>query len=143
MDFVTLATELDTRRMLRALTDVLAEDDDASSTPHSIAVMVPQSSGSILTDPEMVAQKPLFSKTAEAELYLLATNFLLYVAMVIITTMVSKSAGKVLILRSLVYCLIIDVTGCENIFPRVPAKNSIFSTSLTILFIPYGTTSIG
>eukprot|EP00934_Nitzschia_sp_Nitz4_P007986 Nitzschia sp. Nitz4//scaffold99_size76975//23002//24863//NITZ4_005570-RA/size76975-snap-gene-0.0-mRNA-1//1//CDS//3329560832//7976//frame0 len=33
---------------------------------------------------------PLLSKSAEAELYLLATNFLLYVAMVIITTLVAK-----------------------------------------------------
>jgi len=34
--------------------------------------------------------RPVLSKSAEAELYLLATNFLLYVAMVIITTMVAK-----------------------------------------------------
>jgi hypothetical protein len=34
--------------------------------------------------------RPFFSKTAESELYLLATNFLLYVAMVIITVMVAK-----------------------------------------------------
>jgi len=33
---------------------------------------------------------PFLSKSAEAELYLLATNFLLYVAMVIITTIVAK-----------------------------------------------------
>jgi len=36
------------------------------------------------------AGRPLLSKSAEAELYLLATNFLLYVAMVIITTIVAK-----------------------------------------------------
>jgi hypothetical protein len=34
--------------------------------------------------------RPLLSKSAEAELYLLATNFLLYVAMVIITTLIAK-----------------------------------------------------
>jgi UAA transporter family len=34
--------------------------------------------------------RPLLSKSAEAEIYLLATNFLLYVAMVIITTLVAK-----------------------------------------------------
>lgn len=33
---------------------------------------------------------PFLSKSAEAELYLLATNFLLYVAMVIITTIIAK-----------------------------------------------------
>ncbi|KAL3908653.1 MAG: hypothetical protein SGARI_002964 [Bacillariaceae sp.] len=39
------------------------------------------------TDP---AAKPFLSKSAEAELYLLCTNFLLYVAMVIITTIIAK-----------------------------------------------------
>ncbi|KAG7356408.1 UAA transporter family protein [Nitzschia inconspicua] len=37
-----------------------------------------------------VKTSPFFSKSAEAELYLLCTNFLLYVAMVIITTIVAK-----------------------------------------------------
>lgn len=42
--------------------------------------------------PSMVndGERPLLSPSAEAELFLLATNFLLYVAMVIITTMIAK-----------------------------------------------------
>jgi hypothetical protein len=36
------------------------------------------------------ATRPILSKSAEAELYLLATNFLLYVAMVIITIIIAK-----------------------------------------------------
>lgn len=36
------------------------------------------------------SSSPFLSKSAEAELYLLATNFLLYVAMVIITTLIAK-----------------------------------------------------
>mmetsp|Transcript_24274 Transcript_24274/g.37413 ORF Transcript_24274/g.37413 Transcript_24274/m.37413 type:complete len:492 (-) Transcript_24274:1309-2784(-) len=35
-------------------------------------------------------KQPLFSPSAEAELYLLATNFLLYVALIIITTLIAK-----------------------------------------------------
>lgn len=38
----------------------------------------------------VTSAQPLLSPTAEVELYLLATNFLLYVAMVIITTLVAK-----------------------------------------------------
>uniref|UniRef100_A0A7S4ALB4 Sugar phosphate transporter domain-containing protein n=1 Tax=Pseudo-nitzschia australis TaxID=44445 RepID=A0A7S4ALB4_9STRA len=37
-----------------------------------------------------LSTNPYLSKSAEAELYLLATNFLLYVAMVIITTIIAK-----------------------------------------------------
>ena len=37
-----------------------------------------------------IGSHPFFSKSAEAELYVLATNFLLYVAMVIITIIVAK-----------------------------------------------------
>ena len=37
-----------------------------------------------------IGSRPVLSKSAEAELYLLATNFLLYVAMVIITILVAK-----------------------------------------------------
>ena len=37
-----------------------------------------------------IGSHPILSKSAEAELYLLATNFLLYVAMVIITIIVAK-----------------------------------------------------
>ena len=80
MDFITLATETNTRQLLRQLTDVLGDDDG------TMTVLSNQESAED-TD---VPSKPLLSKAAEAELYLLATNFLLYVAMVIIATMVAK-----------------------------------------------------
>merc|ERR1719162_1386687 len=38
----------------------------------------------------VTSTSPFLSKSAEVELYLLATNFLLYVAMVIITTIIAK-----------------------------------------------------
>jgi len=88
MDFITLATETDPRRLLRHLTDVLGDDDDVAYPAASAA----GTSSSSYTDPSPSSvesgQKPFLSKTAEAELYLLATNFLLYVAMVIIATLV-------------------------------------------------------
>jgi len=63
MDFVVLAEITDTKSFLRRL----GESQTAQE-----------------------AAQPLLSPTAEAELHLLATNFLLYVAMVIITIMVAK-----------------------------------------------------
>mmetsp|Transcript_22846 Transcript_22846/g.63544 ORF Transcript_22846/g.63544 Transcript_22846/m.63544 type:complete len:525 (+) Transcript_22846:74-1648(+) len=91
MDFISLATEnhLHTKRLLRQLADVLGDDDnpmvmpDQESTPDP--EMVPGAATN--TDP---ASKPFLSKAAEQELYLLATNFLLYVAMVIIATIVAS-----------------------------------------------------
>lgn len=44
----------------------------------------------VYEDSMNVQTRPFLSKSAEAELYLLCTNFLLYVAMVIITTMIAK-----------------------------------------------------
>ena len=88
MDFVTLATETDPRQMMRYLIDVLGDDDGLLVTASS-----DQGGSNInettvdVTDP---SSKPLLSQAAEAELYLLATNFLLYVAMVIIATIVAK-----------------------------------------------------
>jgi adenosine 3'-phospho 5'-phosphosulfate transporter B2 len=64
MDFITIATE--SSRGLRWLDEAISTTTQDTET------------------------RPLLSKSAEAELYLLATNFLLYVAMVIITTMVAK-----------------------------------------------------
>lgn len=69
MDFVSLATESDPRRVLRQLDQMFGGSEGG------------------IDDMEA---RPFLSKTAEAELYLLATNFLLYVAMVIITTGVAK-----------------------------------------------------
>lgn len=44
----------------------------------------------LVKDDPYTTANPYLSKSAEVELYLLATNFLLYVAMVIITTIVAK-----------------------------------------------------
>lgn len=86
MDFITLATETDPRRLLRQLTDVLGDDevDETMAYPESPAYY---GGGESTTG---TGDKPFLSKAAEAELYLLATNFLLYVAMVLITTMVAR-----------------------------------------------------
>ena len=77
MDFITLATETHElqRRVVRHLTDVLGDEEDYDD---------------VIDATTASTSKPLLSKTAEAELYLLATNFLLYVAMVIIATMVAR-----------------------------------------------------
>ncbi|KAL3923577.1 MAG: hypothetical protein SGILL_001578 [Bacillariaceae sp.] len=44
----------------------------------------------VYDDTPTTSTRPFLSKSAEAELYLLCTNFLLYVAMVIITTIIAK-----------------------------------------------------
>jgi hypothetical protein len=87
MDFITLATEIDPRRLLRHLDQMLGDDDqyDPTSTGSPASAFY-----SSVSAEESEVTAPILSKTAEAELYLLATNFLLYVAMVIITTMVAK-----------------------------------------------------
>jgi hypothetical protein len=98
MDFIALAAETDPRRLLRVLTDVLGDDDGFGPTVgDSISNMAeqpqsPQQPQSYYGDESAAgtSDKPFLSKVAEAELYLLATNFLLYVAMVLITTMVAK-----------------------------------------------------
>ena len=108
VDFVDLA---DTSRWLleRALKGGQEESDDFVNLEMDTANTGSSSSGSgsgsggsndgilySLYDTEdssmytSTATRPLLSKSAEAELYLLATNFLLYVAMVIITTLVAK-----------------------------------------------------
>jgi hypothetical protein len=86
MDFITLAGE--PRRLLRQLDQFLAEDDYDPTKLASPASSIYNT----MSEEEAAAasQSPILSKNAEAELYLLATNFLLYVAMVIITTMVAK-----------------------------------------------------
>jgi hypothetical protein len=93
MDFITLAAETDPRRMLRHLTDVTGEDDDMgfiqspqqSSTAAGSSSYVPP----IAADYD-IGDRPVFSRTAEAELYMLATNFLVYVSLVIVTIVVAK-----------------------------------------------------
>lgn len=106
MDFSDLANDMNTvtKSLLRHLTTAEDGDDDFAridgehESVHSPSVY-PQTSESqpgqgmsyyTVEDPAMLTKQPFLSPTAEAELYLLATNFLLYVAMVIITTMVAK-----------------------------------------------------
>jgi len=111
MDFVTLASATAPRKLLRHLAAATAtagetgEDDDfahLAAESSSAEAGADYSSGGLYGErpgtpyeqqfggavPD--SSSPLLSPTAEAELFLLATNFLLYVAMVIITTMVCK-----------------------------------------------------
>src|SRR6056300_475859 len=109
MDFVTLATAAHetSRTILRFLKEDSSEDDDfahleniggRSSSPEVIAGSASNydtttggqytSSYSSTTPP--MENRPLLSPTAEAALLELSTNFLLYCAMVLITTMVAK-----------------------------------------------------
>jgi hypothetical protein len=99
MDFITLATETDPRQMLRYLTDVTGEDDDMgfvlpSNQQHPAAGGTgagPYIGAGATTSADYdLADRPVFSKTAEAELYMLATNFLVYVTLVIVTIVVAK-----------------------------------------------------
>jgi hypothetical protein len=93
MDFITLAVEQS--RILRALDEMLGDDKDnvgGSSSGASVyvadnTVQAPLDVGSGM---DSMAARPLFSKNAEAELYLLATNFLLYVALVIVVILVCR-----------------------------------------------------
>jgi hypothetical protein len=102
MDFISLATEQ--RRFLRILDEMLGDDTDdrTSSTSSSSST---GGGGGAVTSTEAAAAtsaahsssmvdsavaRPLFSQNAEAELYLLATNFLLYVALVIVVILVCR-----------------------------------------------------
>lgn len=85
MDFITLAEE--PRRWLRQLDQFLLDDElDPTKTANPASTIY----HTMEEDQAAQTTTPILSKSAEAELYLLATNFLLYVAMVIITTMVAK-----------------------------------------------------
>lgn len=103
MDFVDLANDMSavTQSLLRHLTTAEEGDDDFarldgeyhSSSAHQMAAAPAQQvqgSDAYYEDPTVPLKQPFLSPTAEAELYLLATNFLLYVAMVIIITMIAK-----------------------------------------------------
>jgi hypothetical protein len=93
MDFISLATEH--RRFLRILDEMLGDDNDDRTTSTAAAIVgagalasaAPYAEGSSM---DTVAARPLFSKNAEAELYMLATNFLLYVALVIVVILVCR-----------------------------------------------------
>ncbi|KAL9190233.1 hypothetical protein ACHAXT_007444 [Thalassiosira profunda] len=111
MDFVTLATAADqaSRALLRVLTEDAApsspsEDDDFAHLEGINVRHSDHSDGAIgggshanaagyeygAQDMPQTENRPLLSPTAEAALLELSTNFLLYVAMVMITTMVAK-----------------------------------------------------
>ena len=105
MDFISLATEQ--HRFLRFLDEMLGTDDTSNNNSNSnnaITSATSSSSGnydysssygssssSIEEDLTMESQhRPIFSKNAEGELFLLATNFLLYVALVIVVILVCR-----------------------------------------------------
>ena len=114
MDFISLATEQ--HRFLRFLDEMLGTDDtnnnnnnnninSNSNSNNAITSATSSSSGNydysssygsssssgIEEDPTMELQhRPIFSKNAEGELFLLATNFLLYVALVIVVILVCR-----------------------------------------------------
>mmetsp|Transcript_1739 Transcript_1739/g.2973 ORF Transcript_1739/g.2973 Transcript_1739/m.2973 type:complete len:563 (-) Transcript_1739:75-1763(-) len=98
MDFISLASATSSRSLLRQL-EAENNDDDFAHLSIAPAESDPSGFASISADgsvspseyvSEPNTQKPLLSPSAETELFMLATNFLLYVAMVIITTMVCK-----------------------------------------------------
>jgi adenosine 3'-phospho 5'-phosphosulfate transporter B2 len=108
MDFQTLAESTSIRSIRRRLYEAsLTEDDDfshldTSHTSHhdhvydggsdSIIEMTTSQSmaRSNANANEPIGTSPMLSATAEAELLMLSTNFLLYVAMILIITMVAK-----------------------------------------------------
>lgn len=96
MDFITLATEH--RRLLRALDEMLGDDNDdrtgssatAAAAAGVLGISDTPSFGESSGMDAVAASRPVFSKNAEAELYMLATNFLLYVALVIVVILVCR-----------------------------------------------------
>jgi hypothetical protein len=102
MDFITLAQRTSVKAISRHL---LSEDDDfehldtTQTSNHGessqymndsiLGVTQRSSEFNSFTDQEL-ENAPILSKVSEAELFFLATNFLLYVAMVLIITMVCK-----------------------------------------------------
>lgn len=86
MDFVTIAESTSPKavhRFLRSLTTTAAEDDDFSHLDTSHTSHHDYKNDSILditmknTDFDELENTPMFSPAAEAELFMLATNFLL------------------------------------------------------------------
>jgi UAA transporter family len=103
MDFVSLATG--EHRFLRKLEEILDDDDQAkdsrssSSSSSSSMIIIPgnldaatttTNAGVLPSSSTSYENTPFLSKNAEAELYLLATNFLLYTALVIVVVLVCK-----------------------------------------------------
>lgn len=101
MDFVTIAESTSPKsiqRFLRSLKDGEAAvvDDDFSHLDTSHTSHHDFQRDSILditvknTNLDELENTPMFSPAAEGELFMLATNFLLYVAIVLIITMIAK-----------------------------------------------------
>jgi len=92
VDFVTIATEQ--HRWLRMLDQMLGDDDDQYSSTITTSTSTTGTTTAAMGDSAATAAEassaPFFSKNAEAELYLLATNFLLYVALVIVVIIVCR-----------------------------------------------------
>jgi len=100
MDFQQLA-EGTSFRSIRRLLDPVSEDDDfghldTTVTSHhqdltgSDSIVEFTKSHSLAGESTLDGSAPMFGQDAEAELLMLATNFLLYVALVLIITMVAK-----------------------------------------------------
>eukprot|EP00804_Cyclotella_cryptica_P012842 CCRYP_010596-RB/>CCRYP_010596-RB protein AED:0.30 eAED:0.30 QI:346/1/0.85/1/0.66/0.42/7/3303/563 len=98
MDFLTLANTAHetSRSLLRILTETSGNEDDdfahLENAGHGGGAATHMESGTGTFSPNGTGteSRPLLSPTAEAALLELSTNFLLYAAMVIITTMVAK-----------------------------------------------------
>lgn len=91
MDFISLATEQ--HRLLRFLDEMLGEDDPPETARSEMDVLpapspMLQDAGAMEEGVDEV--RPIFSHNAEMELYQLATNFLLYVALVIVVILVCR-----------------------------------------------------
>lgn len=88
MDFISLAN--DQRSLLRRLDQMLGDDDAYDQAAAAAGGTAPDVVTTAVVADSVVAAKPFLSPHAEAELYLLATNFLLYTAMVIVVILVCK-----------------------------------------------------
>lgn len=89
MDFISLATA--TNEVTSNIRRRLLEDTTTSTASTAVSSIPLGADGSTTNDIAMTtATKPLLSPSAENELFKLCTNFLLYVAMVIIITLMCK-----------------------------------------------------
>jgi len=96
MDFVSLAEATSIKSVRRYLQSI--EDDDFSrldtshTSSHEIAndSILDVTKEMVFTADVETENPPMLSPVAESELFMLATNFLLYVAIVLIITMVAK-----------------------------------------------------
>jgi hypothetical protein len=105
MDFLTIAQATSSQSLRRLIQTAAAaaagEDDDfshldTSHTSHhdldfkSDSILDITTSSNAIVSGEDLENSPMLSPAAEAELFMLATNFLLYIAIILIITMVCK-----------------------------------------------------